>query len=161
MEIKARHVYRAPVDSVFKCFGSRGDIKAKHEALGARNIKIDRCDLTDTTLTLSLQRQVPADAPAMLKKFLSEWNTINQTENWSGQPGERYEGDFHVKIHGVPVTLDGKCVLTSEGDQAVNDVTVKVECNIPLVGKKLAAFIAENCAGTMEQEYAFLKKLIE
>ncbi|PIE43491.1 MAG: hypothetical protein CSA50_05100 [Gammaproteobacteria bacterium] len=161
MEVTARHVYQASVACVFKTFGTPEDLQAKHESLGARNIEIDQCDLTETKLNLSMHRQVPTEVPGILKRFLSDWNTVDQTESWSGQPGEGYEGNFHIHIHGVPVTLNGKCILTREGDHSINDVSVKIECNIPLVGKKLAAFIAENCARTMEQEYAFIKQLVE
>ncbi len=161
MEVKARHVYQASVDAVFRSFGTEADVVAKHEALGARNVKFDYCALKDDALDLKMHRQVPVEAPSMLKKFMKDWNEVYQTESWTGTPGERFEGDFEVHLHGVPVEVKGRCVLTKEGDNCINEVTVKIACGIPLVGKKLAAFVAEGCEESMEKEYQFIKKLVE
>lgn len=161
MEVNARHVYQASVDKVFRSFGTEADVIAKHESLGARNVEFDYCYLKEASLDLKVHREVPAEAPAMLKKFMAEWNEVYQTENWTGTPGERYQGDFEVHLKGVPVKILGRCVLTQDGDHTVNQVSVKIDCGIPLVGKKLEAFVAESCEASMEKEYQFIKGLVE
>ena len=161
MEVTALHVYNSDVDSVFKTYGTESDLIAKHESLGARNMNITNCELTDSSLELSFSKEMPVDAPGALKKFLGEWNGFDQSESWTGTPGERYEGNLEFKIHGVPAKLTGTCVLTQEGAETHNNVTVKIECGIPLVGKKLAKFLADNCEDSIAQEYEFIKSLVE
>ncbi len=160
MEVKAKHFYDASVDAVFACFGNAEKITAKLEALGARNIDVSRCDLTADSLEIDITREVPTDAPGMMKKFLSDWNSVHQTETWTGKPGEHFSGNFNIELHGVPVTIKGTCELTPTSTGSVNDVTVTVECGIPLVGKKLAEFVAHNCQESMEKEYQLIKKAV-
>jgi hypothetical protein len=96
----------------------------------------------------------------MLKKFLSDWNAVHQTETWTGKPGEHFSGKFNIELHGVPVTINGRCELSATSTGSVNDVTITVECGIPLVGKKLAELIAHNCQESMEKEYQLIKKAV-
>lgn len=159
-QVKAKHYYDASVEAVFTCFGTAEKIIAKTEELGARNIDIRKCELTDSTLEIDIQKQVPTDAPSMMKKFLSEWNDTHQTESWTGTPGEHYHGKFSIELHGVPVTISGTCDLKPYDGGAINEVAVNIECGIPLVGKKLEKFIAENIEKSMEQEYQAIKKVV-
>ncbi|MCG8610354.1 MAG: DUF2505 domain-containing protein [Pseudomonadales bacterium] len=161
MEIKVSHHYNADIDKVFKSFGDTETLAEKFAALGARNFKVNQLSLADASLELSMQREVPADAPKMLKKFLAEWNTLEQTESWTGQPGENYVGTFSVDIKGVPVTIQGRCDLKKTDTGCVNEVTVNIDCGIPLVGKKLAAFVAESSEGSMDAEYRYIKSVVE
>lgn len=160
MEVTARHFYNANVDAVFACFGNADKIKAKLEALGARDVNVNQCDLSAHVLKLDITREVPSDAPGMMKKFLSDWNIVHQTESWTGKPGESYSGKFSIDLKGVPVTIEGTCELQPYDDGAINNVTIKIECGIPLVGKKLAELVAQNCKESMEKEYQFLKDVV-
>ncbi|MCP5169420.1 MAG: DUF2505 domain-containing protein [Hahellaceae bacterium] len=157
MEIRAQHTYTKDIDSLFKAFGHQPTIQAKLESMRARNIEISQCALTDDSINIVLKRDVPADVPGMLKKFLGEWNTVSQKENWKGTPGQSYEGDFEVAIEGVPVKITGHMSLKPDGNGSTNTVTMKVECGIPLVGKKLAEFVGQNTEKAIAEEYQFLK----
>ena len=74
MEVKGRHVYKQSAETVFKSFGDRNVITNRFIAMGGRNIQIQTCKLTKTSLDLLVSREVPADVPTLLKKVLGEWN---------------------------------------------------------------------------------------
>lgn len=160
MEVKARHFYNADVEAVFACFGTAEKVKTKLEALGARNVDIRRCELSGASLEIDIHREVPAEVPSMMKKFMSDWNEVHQTETWTGNAGENYLGKFTVAIHGLPAKIHGVCDLHTYENGAINEVTVTVECGIPLVGKKVEKFIAESIEESMEKEYQVIKDLV-
>ena len=135
MEVKMKHVYKQSVDVVFKAFGSKSVLEKKYAAVGARNLSVESCKLTKTALDLKFVREVPVNAPSMLKKFLGEWNTATQEEHWTGTPGKHYESEMTVNFKGVPVTVKGTMVLTGDAKGCTNVVTLSVESGIPLIGK--------------------------
>ena len=157
MEVKVRHIYDQPVDAVFTKLGDKASVERKYKDLGARNIKLEKCKLTKTSLEIVISREVPANVPPLLKKFIAEWNLAHQEERWTGIAGKSYQGNVKISIKGVPVTITGKMVLASKDKGCVNDVTLTIESGIPLIGKKLAEFVGQNSAIELQKQYAYVK----
>jgi hypothetical protein len=157
MEVKAKHIYDQSVDAVFKKFGNKTSIERKFKELGARNINVETCKLTKTSLVMVVNREIPVNAPSLLKKFLGEWNLAHQEEHWKGIAGKSYQGNFKIGIKGVPVTITGKMVLTGDAKGCTNDVTLTIESGIPLLGKKLAEFVGQTSVAEMQREYEHIK----
>ncbi len=157
MEVKAKHVYAQGVETVFKSFGDKALIANRFTALGARNIQIDSCKLTKTSMDMHMSREVPVDAPALLKKFMGEWNLATQEEHWTGSAAKGYTGELQLTLKGVPVTITGKLFLSGDAKGCVNDITMTFESSIPLVGKKLAEFVGSTAITQMQKEYEFIR----
>jgi hypothetical protein len=156
MEIKGKHVYAHGVDTMFKSFGDPHRIEARFRALGARDIQIDHCKLTKTTLDISMRRDMPVEAPGILKKFLGTWNQSTQTERWVGNTAKGYTCDLTIVLKGVPVTVTGRYFLSGDAHQCANDVILTFESGIPLVGAKLAEFVGTQAKLVMQREYEFI-----
>lgn len=156
MKIKAVHQYKQDVDSVFALFHDVDFMQKKYEGLGARNVKILECAGSAGKYTVKVQREVPADVPGLLKKFLNPWNTLVQSEQWQGESGGPYTCNLAIDISGVPVSITGRMELCSAGTGCVNEVQLEVKCSIPLVGGKLADFVGSDAEKSMQAEYQFL-----
>lgn len=157
MEVRAAHTYNQNVDTLFKHFADQEKVLSKHQALGARDIEVIKFEASDTSLDVIISREVPADVPGAMKKFLGEWNTVKQTESWSGTPGKGYKCNISIDLDGVPVTIKGTMELSADGEGCVNNVCLDVTCGIPLVGKKLAEFVGKQSKESMELEYRQIK----
>lgn len=157
MEVKGKHAYAQGVEAVFKSFGDPARIESRFRALGARNIAIESCQRTPTSLDMQMRREVPVDAPTLLKKFLGEWNMATQEEHWKGSAAKGYAGEIRITLKGVPVTITGTLFLSGDAHQCVNDITMRFESGIPLVGKKLAEFVGNTAAQEMQREYEFIR----
>ncbi len=153
MEVRDQHSYTQNVDTVFKHFCDSEKVQSKHEALGAKNINLAQFDASEASLNVIIEREVPADVPKAMKKFLGDWNLVKQTEAWTGTPGEGYNCKIEIDIHGVPVTIKGTMELSPEGEGCVNSVFLDIKCGIPLVGKKLADLVGSQSKKSMREEY--------
>lgn len=153
MEVRDQHAYTQDVDTVFKHFCDSEKVQSKHETLGARNINLLKFDAEETRLHVIIEREVPADVPKAMKKFLGDWNMVKQTETWTGTPGESYQCNIEIDIHGVPVTIKGTMELKAEGEGCVNTVNLDIKCGIPLIGKKLAELVGSQSKKSMREEY--------
>lgn len=131
-------------------------IKAKFEGVGTRNVEVLECSARDNGYFTKTVREVPANVPGLLKKFLGAWNTVIQTEEWR-QDGPTWICNLTVEIKGVPVDISGTMKLHPEGKGSVNDVMITISCGIPLVGGKLADFVADDTGHAMDSEYEYIK----
>ncbi len=155
MEVKSQHVYKQDIDTVFSAFGSKEAITQRLQDMGARNINIITCNLTDTGLEVHQEREVPTEVPGMLKKVLGEWNHVVQKETWVKKP-DGCHCQIMVHLEGVPVSIEGTLFLHPVESGCVNDIDLKIHCSLPFVGGKLAKFVGQNVIEGMQDEYTFI-----
>jgi hypothetical protein len=104
--------------------------------------------------------------PGLLSKFLGAWNRIEQSEAWQGEAGTSRVGINKIGIVSlpsgisVPVTVTGTQTLRPNGDGCTNDIVFEINCGIPLIGKKLAEFVAGDIQKFMGLEYGFTKNYL-
>lgn len=157
MEVNGLHEYNSPTDEVYEFFHDSEKIKEKYEGIGSRNVNLLETSENPEGFTAKIQREVPADVPGILQKFLGAWNKVVQTEQWKSIGEGSHSCDLKVDIVGVPVSVSGTMLLRPEANGSVNDVRIKVTCGIPLVGKKLAEFVGNDTKKAMDLEYAYIK----
>ncbi len=156
MKVRRDHDYAHDTDAVYALFTDAEEIELKQQALGAREIEIEECDADDEGAAVQFVRELPADVPGILKKFLQPWNTVEQTEQWQICEDGVYEADLTIDIRNVPVTVEGTLQLEPTDDGCVNHVRLTVECGIPFVGKTLAEFVATDCKRLIRDEYEYI-----
>lgn len=156
MEIRRDHEYAHDTDTVFALFTDADEIAAKQEALGARNIRVEECANNNDGVAVRFVRELPAEVPGILSKFLQPWNTVAQSEQWTAYTDDSYEAELDIDIAGVPVTITGSLQLEPVDDGCINHVYMSVECGLPFVGKTLAEFIARDCKRLIADEYDYI-----
>jgi hypothetical protein len=161
MKIRQDHEYAHGADTVFALFTDRKEIKAKQKALGARNIRVEECDTDANGAVVRFVRELPAEVPGILSKFLQPWNTVEQSEQWSRLDGGEYEADLAIDIANVPVTISGTLELEPVEGGCINHVRVTIDCGIPFVGKTLAEFVAKDCERIIADEYEYICDRLE
>ena len=161
MKINATHHYGCTMEQLFELFSSKDYYVKKFAACGARNIEVVESEAGEGRFSITTEREVPADVPAVLRSFLGDWNALTQEENWEGAPGDEYYSDLEISSAGVPVEITGSMNLSAVDNGCVNDIEIDVKCGIPLVGKKLEQFVAADIEKTLAAEYDFTKTEIE
>lgn len=156
MKIRRDHEYACSADALFDSFTDAKEIKAKQKALGARKIQVEECERDDEGAVVSFTRELPADVPGVLSKFLQPWNSVEQSEEWEICDDGGYEADLDIDIANVPVTISGTLKVEPTKDGCVNQVRMTVECGIPFVGKTLAEFVGKDCKRLIAEEYGYL-----
>lgn len=157
MKIKRDHDYAQGTDVLFALFTDAKEIKAKQKALGARKIRVEECESNADGAVVRFVRELPAEVPGMLSKFLQPWNTVEQSEHWRSCGDGVYKADLSIDIANVPVTVEGTLELAPVDDGCVNHVRLGVDCGIPFVGKTLAEFVTKDCKRLIAEEYSYIK----
>ncbi len=154
--VRARHQYSHPVAKVWKVFTTPEFYQDKFEGVGARNVEVLSSDSGDGEFSIETTREVPLDVPSVLKTFLGEWNAMLQNEHWVEEDGE-YLNELEMSGDGVPARMTGSMRLKPSGKGCVNEVEITIKAQVPLVGKKLEAFIAKGTEGQLAAEYDFIR----
>ena len=162
MNINQTHSYPHALDSVFALFADPEFIEKKYSTLGARNIKLKTVKLEESTLLVDTRREVPAsdDTPAVIKKFVGEWNRSRQKEEWT-KAADGWHCQFKVEISGVPARIKGKMHLRSTDSGCENLVSIDISTSIPFVGETLCRFIGQNIEQLAQQEFKIILNHLE
>ena len=156
MRIRQDHAYAYDADAVFALFTDAEEVAAKQDALGARNIRVEECEKDADSATVRFIRELPADVPDLLSKFLQPWNTVEQSEQWQSFSSGLYTADLAIDIANVPVTIKGTLKLEPLHDGCINHVRVSINCGIPFVGGALVNLVAKDCERLIANEYEYI-----
>ncbi len=156
MKISEDHAYSHGTEAVYALFTEAQEIEAKQEALGAREIDVLECDGDDEGAVVRFVRELPAEVPGILSKFLQPWNRVEQSEQWQVGDAHEYSCELAIDIANVPVDVRGTLKLRPTAEGCVNEVRIVVECGIPFVGKTLAEFVAADCRRLVDDEYDYI-----
>ena len=156
MKIRRDHEYAHALQDVYALFVNEDEIEAKHAALGARNIRIEECELFEDGADVRFIRELPAEVPGVLARFLKPWNTVEQTEQWRSTDKGGYDATLEIDIANVPVMITGTLDLEPMKRGCVNHVRIDIDCRIPLIGRTLAEFVAKDSERLIANEYAYL-----
>lgn len=143
----------ADVESVFGLISSKDFRTEAAEDAGAGDVDIDVAE-SGGSVTITIVRTQPADAPDFVKKLTGDTVKVKQTEKWAAPDADgTRRADVKVSIIGQPAEMLGTAVLrtTSGGgtEFTVNgDVTVK----IPFIGKKIEPEVAKAIRGSLKGE---------
>jgi len=160
--VEAIHEYDHPVEKVFAAFTDPDFYLAKFEGIGAREVEVIACSDVDGVFSIETTREVPLEVPAALRAVLGSWTTVIQNEEWVEGENEDFLNELDISSEGVPAKITGTMVLYAvEGGGCANEVTIRIDCSIPLVGGRLEKFVAENTSEQLDAEYEFVQDYLE
>lgn len=156
MKISTNHRYSHNTGTVYSVFTDTKEIRDKQKALGARKIRVLECERDTDGAIVRFVRELPAEVPGILSRFLQPWNSVEQSERWRSLDDDIFESELTIDIANVPVTVVGTLKLKPLEDGCVNQVRLVIECGIPFVGKSLAEFVAADCKRLIDAEYKYI-----
>ncbi|MDX1755341.1 MAG: DUF2505 domain-containing protein [Marinobacter sp.] len=162
MELEVTHAYDSNLDRVLGAFFDEQHILQKNAEVGARNVHVDECTLLDQTGKLVISREVKSaqEVPGFLASFHREWNKVRQEEHWFRKDENEWHCEFRVHVEGVPAKIKGSMRLQGDQNNCINQVSLSVRCDLPLIGKKVAKFLLEDSRLKMDREHQVSNALL-
>ena len=158
--VSVEHEYSQGLEEVYAVFRNPDFYIAKFEGIGDRNVQVLDHGEDDDGFWIEIDRDVPADVPGILKKFMGEWNSMGQTENWS-EDDDGYHNELELQTRGVPLDISGKMFLTGDDSGCVNRVVMYLKSNVPLLGGQLEKFGAVRTQEGLDAEYDFIRDYLD
>jgi hypothetical protein len=156
MKVVSTHLYAAPPDAVFAAMTTPEVLVEKYEFLGHHDVKILEHDMKGGVVSIRSRRGVPMEVPSFAKRFFSPINVVQQHDEWDPADDEGIRrGTWQVVARGVPVTAGGTLRLAAAPGGTSVQMRGEVHCSVPLVGGRIAEFVANDVMRTMHGEEAF------
>lgn len=162
MQLEIEHFYNASLEQVLGAFFDEEHIREKNQRLGSRNVRVPELTRDELSAKVVVEREMMAstDVPGILASFHREWNQVRQEEHWFRKDDGEWHCEFRVRIEGVPAKIKGNMRLQGTDEDCINYVTLNVNCDVPLVGKKIARFLTDDSHTKIENEYRITRQLL-
>ncbi|MDF1629096.1 MAG: DUF2505 domain-containing protein [Alcanivoracaceae bacterium] len=159
MQFKEQNRYPFPLDAVLKTFANEDYFLAKYQLAGAKQIELIESTKQDGRSRITIRRIVDLDVdiPAFARKFVPHTITVTQTDSWDSATKT---GRLDIDFKGMPAEVKCDMTLTDQGGETVLDLNFSVKINVPLVGEKLAAVVAEDLKQKFRSDSTQAQKLM-
>jgi hypothetical protein len=149
MRISEELVYDAPLASVQAMLF---DPAFREEVLAAQKVVRSNVSVStdgDDTLVELEQTQATDSVPSFVRKFTGDEITITSTERWTSPT----HAVVSSTIPGAPGGVEGTNDLVDEGERTRMRVVREINVNVPLIGGKLAKFVASMHTKALAKEH--------
>ncbi len=142
MNFEEVYSYSKDADTVFRMFTDKAYFERKYAA-STSSFEVLEHAQDESRFQIKVRRVMPADVPVpgFAKKFLPGEMTVVQEDVWDLASRT---GRINIEIAGAPVTVSASMKLVDGANGAENQVSWSIDCNVPLLGKKVAKFVAED-----------------
>jgi len=159
MNITRGHEFETKVASIYAFFSDESLIKAKMEALGARNIEIE-IEKVQNGIKVLISREMPAEIPGPLKNFIQPWNKVTQTELWNKAGDNSYHCNMEMQIEGAPVKIKGQMSLTETTIGCYAESSTDIKVKVPFFKKLLSKFVLEMAEKSIQDEFDYINRFL-
>jgi len=154
--IRYQNRYPIPADKLYATLVDRAYLEAKLVAIGGTEAALLELTADDSAARYTLRQGVsrkylPGPAQAVLRGDL----LIERTETLRLTAPGRYEGTVAARVKDAPGGISGTVRITDRPDGAEFLIDAAAKVDLPLVGGKIEAAIAEQVVKLMEREGRF------
>lgn len=142
-------------DDAFARHTDEAFLLRKFTALGARDIVIDVARDGDH-VQLTIDRKMDADVPGFAKKVIQPTNTIHLVEQWRPAAGG-YACEWTATSSPAPAKLHGTREIKDIEGATEDSTDGNVEVKVPLIGGKLAEWLAGEARKQLDDELAWIR----
>lgn len=152
--------FDASADAVLRMLTDQNFYQSKYEALGMEGINVETTSQKDASFAVLARYKAHTELPlpGWAKRVLPETIRVEQTDYWSPGAGK---GGLHIHLQGTPVRINAEMQVKEVDGKAVNTVQWRFDCPVPLVGQKLAEFVAADVCTKAERDHAFVRTQVD
>lgn len=150
--------YSQDVDTVYRFVTDPERIKERCEASGERNVSI-QVEESGGTKIITSSREIDSDLPAFAKKLFNATNTIVERREWR-DAGEKKTCRSHIDVLGTPGEIDSNVTISPSGTGCTYDIEFEATAKVPLIRKKLEAFIEKSTMEGMRDEHDYNQRAL-
>lgn len=153
MELSFSHDFAQPIDVVWAMLHDPAAHVAKFERMGHTDLEVLSEEVGDSSLDLTIRRQVSVEVPSIAQKFISPNNTVTSVDHWERVDDDTCKGHYTVDIKGAPAETKGTTSVVATDEGCTYTVKLDVKVKVPLVGDRVAKALKPQLERQMESEF--------
>jgi hypothetical protein len=147
--------FAQPVELVVARWTDEAFLAGMMQAQGSRDIAVTVDRPGPGEIHVAITRQVPVDAPAMIRAVIGSWLDLTQRDVWTQAADGSWSAVRDAKPKGL--AAEGQCLLTlvpGEDGRAKCTATITVQSRAPMVAAMVETLMMEDSARLLRQEFA-------
>ena len=159
MRFEIRHAFEQPAATVMKMYSDRGFFDRKYQEVAALECELLDHQKSDMRFSVKYRLVTRSDAPLpeVAKKILGDTVKMTQQDAWDLATRT---GRIDIEIRNAPIKVYAEMRFADEAGKGVNVQSWTITCNIPLVGGKIEAAIAEDIKVKAQRDLVASRKII-
>jgi len=150
----ASKTFPHPLEVVLGVLCDEAHTRAKYEQMGHGAFEALAWDVGEQVKAMHSRRRVPLEVPRFAKKILGADNLVEQRERWEALPDGSWRNTWSIDVHGSPISLSGTATLVPDPGGCLHEVRGDARCSVPLIGGKIASFVAKDAETGLRLEDA-------
>jgi hypothetical protein len=149
------HVFAQAVETVVASWTDEAFLAAMMERQGSRDVVVTVDRPGPGEIHVAITRQVPVDAPAMIRAVIGSWLNLTQRDVWTQSADGSWSAVRNAKPKGL--SAEGQCVLALTprgGGSSHCAATVSVQSRAPMVAAMVETLMLEDSTRMLRQEFA-------
>lgn len=159
MKFEVRHAFEQSADTVFRMYTDRAFFDRKYQEVEALECELLEEQKSAARFLVKYRLVMKSDAPLpeVAKKIMGDTVKMTQQDSWDLN---KRVGRLDIEIKGAPIKLHADMKLLDENGKGVNVQSWTITCNIPLVGGRIEAAIAEDIKAKANRDLVASRKII-
>lgn len=148
MKQKIESRYPVPAAVVMRAFADPAFHTAKLEGLGLMKYKVLEQQSSAEQFRIRIERKVPLEAPALVRKVVPSETTAVSEERWQ----LRTRKGRVIVEPGIPIEMSCEASIDDVGPECVVSYQWEVRAKVPLIGGALEKFILADLTAKLVDE---------
>lgn len=148
------HLFAHPVEHVVACWTDEAFLTAMLHGQGSREVAVSVERSQPGEIHVAITRQVPVDAPMMIRTVIGSWLNLTQHDVWLQQADGGWSAVRDAKPKGL--SAEGQALLSLVPDDAGGTrctATVSVQSRAPMVAAMVETLMLADSTRMLKQEF--------
>lgn len=152
-----QHEFAKPVALVVACWTDEAFLTAMMEAQGSRNVAVSVERPGAGQISVTISRQVPVKAPALIRSVIGSWLDLTQNDIWQQHSDGSWTAMRNAKPKGLAAEGGAQISLSPISDEATRcEADISVSSRAPMVADMVETLMLEDSTKLLLEEFAWI-----
>lgn len=134
-------------------------LTAMMQAQGSRNVTVAVERPEPGQIVVTITREVPVQAPALIRSVIGSWLSLTQHDLWQQHPDGSWTATRNAKPKGLAAEGAANIRLTPLSDATTRcDVEISVASRAPMVAAMVETLMLEDSSRLLLEEFAWIDR---
>ncbi|MDM7955288.1 DUF2505 domain-containing protein [Blastomonas sp.] len=151
------HEFAKPVALVVACWTDEAFLTAMMQAQGSRDVHVTVERPEPGQIQVTIARQVPVKAPALIRSVIGSWLDLTQSDLWQQHPDGSWTAQRNAKPKGLAAEGAAQITLTPVDDNTTRcEAEISVSSRAPMVADMVEKLMLEDSTKLLIEEFAWI-----
>jgi hypothetical protein len=153
------------LDRLWVTFGRPEYPERKYGALGATSFRMQQFRVTERTIEVELERDVPVDRsqlPTWVRAMVGGTQTLRHRTRWQRVGPTRVNAELDIEPIGLPVRARGVGTIVEIAPELTRmNLTWQVKSIVPVIGDKIERLFADQVRTALDADHAYTLQYLQ